>query len=114
MMPPITLIGGSLFDEKRPRGQCRGGTQCQPESEETMAFSTASVLRFAADRNVPPDEVEKIKLRAAEATRDFGGADGEFSGSRINFVLGRELAEAFQAAREGNLTRYSGHPMVSE
>ena len=74
--------------------------------EATMSFSTASILKFAADKNVLSAEVEAIKSRAREAAQDFGGEDGEFSGGRLNFVLGRELAAQFEQAREGNSTRY--------
>lgn len=71
-----------------------------------MSFSTDSILKFAADKQVPQTEVDKIKARAREAVMDFGGEDGEFSGGKLNFVLGRELAAQFQQAREGNSARY--------
>lgn len=63
-----------------------------------MSFMTSTIKRFAAEKNVAPDELAKIEQRAAEATRDYGGADGEFAHSKLTFVLGRTLAEKFRQA----------------
>lgn len=62
-----------------------------------MSFMTADVVRYATEKEIPAAEIDQIKARAAEAVRDYGGADGEFAHSKLNLVLGRMLAEQYRA-----------------
>ena len=62
-----------------------------------MSFLTSTIKQFAIDRNVAPAEIAQIERRAAEAARDYGGADGEFAHSKLVLVLGHTLAEDFRA-----------------
>ncbi|MBP9757801.1 MAG: hypothetical protein KBD06_04320 [Candidatus Pacebacteria bacterium] len=61
-----------------------------------MSFKTTDIIQFATAKISIPDQVAAIERRAKEASRDYGGADGEFAHSRLNFVLGRELAEQYR------------------
>jgi hypothetical protein len=72
-----------------------------------MAFGIKSIENFVTDQKLSLEEAEAIKQRAAAAEAEYSPGSGEFSGGKLEQVLGSTgRAQAFLDARERNLVRY--------